>query len=188
MQEIYLYHHEFYNQVGKKVNNQINISFLVIEENGGGRIRPKKSYRDSLSEELTFELRSKGPNFLRRLGKSGMWRMLSLKWAKQIRKGVDEARDGAHGKSPILGATGSHYRALYESTQAITTYHSLGSLNNVFLPVLETKSPKMSWFGSCGEPSLWLVDHNFLIVCSHGLSVVCVEREQALWSPFLQGH
>ena len=72
MQEIYLYHHEFYNQVGKEANNQINISFLVMEENGGGRIRPKKSYRDSLSEELTFELRSKGPKFLRRLGKSGM--------------------------------------------------------------------------------------------------------------------
>ena len=58
-------------------------------------------------------------------------------------------------KSPILGATGSYYRALYESTQTIITkYHSLGSLNNVFLPVLETKSPRLSWFGSCGEPSL----------------------------------
>lgn len=60
-------------------------------------------------------------------------------------------------KSPILGAMGSHYRALYESTQAIITkYDSLGSLNNrnAFLPVLETKSPRLSQFGSCREPSL----------------------------------
>ena len=106
MQEIHLHHHEFYNQVGQEVNNQINLSFLVIEENGEGRIWPKKSYRDSLSEELTFELRSKGPNFLRRLGKSGMWRMVSLKWAKQIRKGVDEARDGALGEEPYSGSNG----------------------------------------------------------------------------------
>ena len=52
-----------------------------MEDNGGGRILPREDYRDSRSEELTFELRSKGPNFLRRghsegrdtaLGKSGM--------------------------------------------------------------------------------------------------------------------
>lgn len=85
-------------------------------------------------------------------------------------------------KSPILGAMGSHYRALYESTQAIITmYHSLHSLNNVFLPVLETKSPRLSQFGSCLLSDLMsttfsLYAHMAFLWC------VCGERTSSLIS------
>lgn len=63
------------------MNNQMNTSFSGIEDNGGGRILSREGYRDSLFEKLTFELRSKGLNFLRRghsevrgtaVGKSGL--------------------------------------------------------------------------------------------------------------------